>query len=143
MQPIQVQRLGDHTLPLPARATSGSAGFDLRARTAGVIRPGEQAPVPTGFAWAIPEGWCGLLWPRSGLAVRSRIDRRAGLVDADYREELVAVLTNEGDEPFTFAPGDRIAQMAVVPFYAACTEETAQLPPAPSRLGGFGTTGVG
>ncbi|RPI21176.1 MAG: dUTP diphosphatase, partial [Actinobacteria bacterium] len=109
---IPVLRLDDH-LPLPQRAYPGDAGVDLRAGEEVELRPGERALVATGIALAIPDGFAGLVTPRSGLAVRHGITvlNGPGLVDAGYRGELKVALVNLGGTPHVIERGERIAQL--------------------------------
>src|SRR5713101_7867141 len=99
----------------PEYATDGAAGADLRASQPVTLPPGGRAAVPTGLHIEIPTGHVGLVWPRSGLAVRHGIDTLAGVIDSDYRGEVKVVLVNHGREPVTIAAGDRIAQLLVKP----------------------------
>ncbi len=135
-------------LPLPVRATPGSAGMDLRAAVAEAVHlaPGARALVPCGFALAIPEGWEGQVRPRSGLAWRHGVTvlNSPGTIDSDYRGELLVPLVNLGQEPFTVARGDRIAQLVLAPVAAATLTPVETLPPTGSRhTAGFGSTGRG
>jgi dUTP pyrophosphatase len=128
----------------PARAHPGDAGLDLAAVEAGEIAPGGRAAVPTGWAVAVPTGHAGLVVPRSGLARRHGVTvaNAPGLIDAGYRGELLVLLVNLGDAPFTYAPGDRIAQLVIVPVALADPVEVDELPPSGGRgEGGFGSTG--
>lgn len=139
---IQVQRVTEHALPVPARESAGAAGYDLRSTLKWVLYPGEQKPIPTGFAWAIPKGFVGLIRDRSGLAVRNRVTTVAGVIDSDYRGEVAAVMVNEGDKPLSIEPGDRIAQMVIVPcLLVPCVESDALLETL-RNVGGFGSTGT-
>ena len=139
---ILVQQL-DPELPLPRHALQGDAGVDLYAAAGGVLAPGERALVPTGVAVALPEGYVGLIAPRSGLAARHGISlvNSPGILDAGYRGEISAVLINEGAEPFEYERGERIAQLVVVPFAAQEYEVVAELPSSDRGQGGFGSTG--
>lgn len=126
---------------LPEYATDGAAGADLRAAEAVTLPPGGRAAVPTGLMIEIPPGYVGLVWPRSGLAVRHGIDTLAGVIDSDYRGEVKVVLVNHGPEPLALAAGDRIAQLLVQPvvraqFTRAAVASTAR------GAGGFGSTGA-
>src|SRR6476661_2708118 len=96
---------------LPEYATEGAAGADLRAAEAVTLPPGGRAAVATGLFVEIPAGYVGLVWPRSGLAVRHGIDTLAGVIDSDYRGEVAVVLVNHGTETVRIAAGDRIAQI--------------------------------
>ena len=100
--------------------------------------------VPTGIAVALPNGYVGLIAPRSGLAARHGISlvNSPGILDAGYRGEIHAVLINEGDEPFEYERGERIAQLVVVPFAAQEYEVVVSLPVSDRGDGGFGSTGT-
>ena len=105
---VRFRRLpGNPDLPLPAYATAGAAGFDLRAAEAAVIPPGGRHLVPTGFAVAVPPGWELQVRPRSGLAVRHGVTvaNSPGTVDSDYRGPLLVCLVNLGTEAFARGAG--------------------------------------
>lgn len=139
---MKIKKLRDNAIA-PARATAGAAGFDLYSAEAAVLRPGERAVIPTGYAIALPAGCVGLVWPRSGLAVRGGLDVLAGVIDADYRGEVAVVLINHGAETVALAPGDRIAQLLIQPVLAPDLEEEDDLGVTHRGAGGFGSTGVG
>jgi dUTP pyrophosphatase len=126
---------------LPEYASAGAAGADLRASAAIEIPPGGRAAVPTGLRLQIPPGRVGLVWPRSGLAVRHGIDTLAGVIDSDYRGEVRVVLVNHGDEPFRIAPGDRVAQLLVQRVERARFAAAPRLGATDRGDGGFGSTG--
>jgi dUTP pyrophosphatase len=126
---------------LPEYASPGAAGADLRASEALEIPPGGRTAVPTGLRLAIPAGFVGLIWPRSGLAVRHGIDTLAGVIDSDYRGEVRVVLQNHGGEPFRIAPGDRIAQLLVQPVVRATFAHAERLAGTERGEDGFGSTG--
>jgi dUTP pyrophosphatase len=124
----------------PEYATTGAAGADLRASEPVTLPPGARVAVPTGLHLELPPGHVGLVWPRSGLAVRHGIDTLAGVIDSDYRGEVTVVLVNHGDAPVTIVAGDRIAQLLIQPvvrarFRRGTVAETAR------AAGGFGSTG--
>jgi dUTP pyrophosphatase len=129
---------------IPAYAHPGDAGADLAASEATVIDPGGRALVGTGLVLAIPEGHAGLVIPRSGLAIRSGVTvlNAPGLIDAGYRGEVKVALINHSDEPFTIAPGDRIAQLVVVRVEAVTFEEVDDVETTSRGDGGFGSTGI-
>jgi len=133
-------------LPLPRRATSQSAGFDLQAcvESSVEIRPGDRALVPTGIAVALPRGYEAQIRPRSGLALRSGLTllNTPGTVDADYRGEVRLIVVNLGREPVTVHRGDRLAQMVVLRLPAVELEEVEEIPGSERGEGGFGHTGV-
>jgi dUTP pyrophosphatase len=133
-------------LPLPAYATSGSAGVDLVAAIAGsvVLAPGARALVPTGIALALPEGYEAQVRPRSGLALRHGVTvlNSPGTIDSDYRGEICVILANLGDAAFTVSRGERIAQLVVAPVRQVAWELVATLPETVRGGGGFGSTGT-
>jgi dUTP diphosphatase len=126
---------------LPDYASPGAAGADLRASEAVLIAPGRRAAVPTAIRLEIAPGHVGLVWPRSGLAVRHGIDTLAGVIDSDYRGEVRVVLVNHGDAPFSVAPGDRIAQLLVQRVERASFTSVSRLEETDRGAGGFGSTG--
>jgi dUTP pyrophosphatase len=145
---VRIRRLsGAEDLPLPQRATPGSAGFDLAAAVAEpvVIAPGERRLVPTGFAIALPEGFEAQVRPRSGLALRAGIvlPNAPGTIDSDYRGEIQVIVMNAGQEPFTLRRGERIAQLVVAPVVAAEWEEVPALDATARGAGGFGSSDAG
>lgn len=145
--PVPLLRLPHaQDLPLPARATPGAAGLDLRAAVAEpvTVAPGRWALIPTGICLALPEGYEGQVRPRSGLAVRHGVTvlNAPGTVDSDYRGEILVPLINHGPEPFTVCRGDRVAQLVIAAFVPVAWEEMESLP-GEGRGGGFGSTGVG
>ena len=145
--PIQrlVHALG---LPLPAYETAGAAGMDVRAAIPEgetiVIAPGGRAAVPTGFAFALPNGYEAQVRPRSGLALKYGISlpNTPGTIDCDYRGELKVILINLGQEDFVIRRGDRIAQLVVAPVTQAAWVEVGDLDETVRGAGGFGSTGA-
>ncbi len=140
---VLVQRL-DAGLPLPAYACDGDAGLDLRARADAVLAPGRRALVPTGVAVALPDGYVGLVHPRSGLAARHGVTivNAPGTVDSGYRGEILINLINlDPNEPFALRRGDRIAQLVVQRYARAELVEVSALPPSERGAGGHGASG--
>ncbi len=136
--------VGVHAEPrarLPEYASPGAAGADLRASEPIVIPPGARAAVATGLRLEIRSGYVGLIWPRSGLALRHGIDTLAGVIDSDYRGEVRVVLVNHGEEPFRIDAGDRIAQLLVQPVARAAFQARGALDESERGPGGFGSTG--
>ena len=128
---------------LPARAYAGDAGLDLAACDHVELAPGERALVPTGLAVAIPDGYAGLVQPRSGLATKHGISivNTPGLVDAGYRGELLVNLLNtDRRETFVVEPGMRIAQLVVVPIPGLELVEVDELPASERGVRGFGSS---
>ncbi|HEY7411702.1 MAG TPA: dUTP diphosphatase [Vicinamibacteria bacterium] len=126
---------------LPRYGSAGAAGADLCASAAVTLAPGARAAVPTGLFLEIPAGHVGLVWPRSGLAVRHGLDTLAGVIDSDYRGEVKVVLVNHGPEPVAIQAGDRIAQLLVQRVERAVFEPTDVLGATTRGEGGFGSTG--
>ena len=133
-------------LPLPAPASPGSAGLDLRAaiETEQVVAPGERVQIPTGLILELPAGWEGQVRPRSGLALRHGVTllNTPGTIDSDYRGEVKVILVNLGQEDFRVTRGDRIAQLVVARVAQVVVVETDSLASTRRGDGGFGSTGV-
>ncbi|MBD5559335.1 MAG: dUTP diphosphatase [Clostridia bacterium] len=130
---------------LPKLYSAGAAGADLCAcieDTVG-IPSGETVAIPTGLAVEIPEGYAGLIFARSGLAVSQGIApaNKVGLIDSDYRGELILQLHNHSDTIRTVEPGQRLAQMVIMPVAAAVYVEAESLSETERGSGGFGSTG--
>lgn len=139
---INIKRIGTHELPKPKHETRGAGGLDLRnAGEYRILHPGMQVLIPTGFAFEIPEGCCGRILPRSGLALRNGIMILGGLVDADYRAEVAVILYNAGKESLQIHPGDRIAQLVILPYVTAELFEVDELAPSERGSGAWGSTG--
>lgn len=141
---LPFQRL-DPDAPLPERAHPGDAGLDLRSMVDLVVEPGARALVPTGLAVAIPEGYAGLVLPRSGLASRHGLTmaNAPGLIDSGYRGEIICAVVNlDRDQAVRITRGDRIAQLVIVPVPAVRPVLVDELPPSSRGEGGFGSTGA-
>ena len=142
--PISVLPHGEG-LALPAYATPGSAGCDLRAAVTSprTLAPGERAAVETGIAVAIPEGFEGQVRMRSGLALKHGLAalNAPGTIDSDYRGEIKVIIANLGSDPVTIERGDRIAQLVLSPVAQARFEPARELPATVRASGGFGSTG--
>ncbi len=141
---IQIKRLNHGAgLPLPAYASEGAAGMDICAAESMNLRIGKRAAVPTGFAFAIPQGFEVQVRPRSGLALKNGVTclNTPGTIDCDYRGEVKVILINLGEEDFQINRGDRIAQLVVAPAPQALAVEVAELDETTRGEGGFGSTG--
>ena len=142
---VRVRRLTHNPdLPLPARQTSGSAGYDVASAEPDVVlAPGERRAVGTGLAFELPAGMEMQVRPRSGLALRHGITlpNAPGTIDSDYRGELKVILQNGGSEPVTIARGERIAQLVFARYEAPAIEEAVELGASERGAGGFGSTG--
>lgn len=143
---VKVKRLSG-TAVLPVRGSAQAAGYDLCADIAEtlVIAPGETAKVATGLAFAIPDGYFGGIFARSGLSTKKglRPANCTGVVDSDYRGPVIVALHNDSDKARTVEPGERIAQLILLPYLAAEFEETEELDVTGRGEGGFGSTGSG
>ncbi len=133
--------------PLPAYATAASAGLDLRAALDGplTLQPGDTSLVPSGLAMHLGDpGLCAVILPRSGLGHKHGIvlGNGTGLIDADYQGPLMISIWNRGDEAFTIEPGDRIAQLVVLPIVRADLRVVEEFETSERGAGGFGHTGV-
>ncbi len=134
-------------LPLPAYASAGAAGLDLRAALPEgapvTLAPLARAMIPTGLCLALPEGYEAQVRPRSGLAAQHGITclNSPGTVDCDYRGEIKVILINLGAEPFVVRRGERIAQMVIAPVIQATLREVDRLEETVRGSKGFGSTG--
>lgn len=140
---LRVRRLHAEA-ELPSRAHAGDAGLDLVAVESATLAPGARATVGTGIAVEIPEGWAGLVCPRSGLAARHGIGvvNGPGVIDSGYRGEVRVVLYNSDlTDTFEVRPGDRIAQLVLTPVLLAPVLEVEALSVAGRNEDGFGSTG--
>jgi dUTP pyrophosphatase len=141
------ERLG-RELPLPAYATDGSAGLDLRAclQSALELQPGKAELIPTGLAIHLDDpGLAAMILPRSGLGHKHGIvlGNLVGLIDSDYQGQLMVSCWNRGREPFTVQPGERIAQLVVVPVVQVELEIVSDFETSARGAGGFGHSGRG
>jgi dUTP pyrophosphatase len=134
----------DKELPVPRNAHIGDAAVALHSRVNLTLQPGERSAVPTGIAVSIPEGFAGLVLPRSGHANRHGIGvvNGPGLIDSGYRGEISVLLINHGHDEVSFARGDRIAQLAIVPVPSVEWTEVDSLDDTERGDGGFGSSGV-
>jgi len=143
---VRVRRLPHHDgLPLPARQTEGSAGYDLSsAEPDFTVLPLERRLVRTGLAIAIPDGYEAQIRPRSGLALKQglTLPNTPATIDSDYRGELMVAVINLGTEPVTVTRGMRIAQMVFHQVERVDLQEVPELPPSTRGEGGFGSTGT-
>jgi dUTP pyrophosphatase len=138
-------RLG-RDFPLPAYASSGSAGMDLRACLEAPLRcePGATHLIPSGMALHIDDpSLCAVVLPRSGLGHKHGIvlGNLVGLIDSDYQGEILVSCWNRGSDPFVILPGDRIAQLVFVPVVQVRFEHCEEFEPSHRETGGFGHTG--
>lgn len=145
MNTIRVKKLHP-AAKLPTYGSAEAAGADLYAcldETVTVL-PGESVFVPTGIAMEVPVGCAGLIYARSGLACKRGLApaNKVGVVDSDYRGQIVVVLHNHGSQPQTIENGERIAQMIITPVWTPPYEEAEELSGSERGGGGFGSTGT-
>lgn len=146
MEPVtlKVKRLA-HCRDLPRYATPGAAGLDLTAALGEplTIEPGRRHRVPTGIIIEIPPGYEGQVRPRSGLADKAGLSLTncVGTIDCDYRGEVQVLIINHGQSAYTIEPGERIAQLMIVPIPRVNVIEVDELTDSDRGAGGFGSTG--
>jgi len=144
MQKIPVKRLRPNAI-LPTYGSADAAGADLYAclEQEVVIRPGETAFIPTGFAMAVPRGCAGLIYARSGMACKRDLApaNKVGVIDSDYRGEIIVALHNHGSEDRTVRHCERIAQMIITPVLTPGYRVAESLDETERGEGRFGSTG--
>ncbi len=144
MNPIRVKKLNPSAI-LPAYGSAEAAGADLYAclEEPLTIAPGETAFIPTGLALEVPKGCAGLIYARSGMACKHGLApaNKVGVIDSDYRGQIVVALYNHGRESRIVGHGERIAQMVITPVLTPAYEEASELDDTRRGTGGFGSTG--
>lgn len=138
---LQIKKLTD-TAVVPVFAHTTDAGMDLFADEVVEVKPGERVLVSTGIAMAIPEGYVGLVWDKSGLAVKRGIKTMAGVIDAGYRGEIKVALLNTTDETQSFEIGDKVSQMLIQKIEQPEMMVVNELSDTERGEGGFGSTGA-
>lgn len=141
---IEVKKLNDKA-KLPCRATADSAGADLCACIDDdiALMPGERRLIPTGIAFAVPTGFGGFVFPRSGLSSKFGVSLAncVGVIDSDYRGEVKVPVINHSSEPYTIKAGERIAQLVIMPVDLCEYGFSDELDKTERGEGGFGSTG--
>lgn len=141
---LRIKKLRDNA-QMPTYGSEFAAGADMYAALdeAVTIEPGETKLIPTGLAFEIPEGYAGFIYARSGLASKKGLApaNKVGVVDADYRGEVMVALHNHGSVPQAVEAGERIAQMIIAPFVAVNYVFSDELDDTVRGEGGFGSTG--
>lgn len=127
---------------LPLRAHADDAGLDLFSAETYTVAPGERIQAKTGIAMAIPTGYAGLIWDKSGVAAKGGIKTMGGVIDAAYRGEIQVILTNLSNVPYTIEKGAKIAQLLVQPVELPSMVEVDTLEETARGEGGFGSTGL-
>ena len=143
--PIEIKIINQSDYPLPAYATEGSSGMDIRAQIhePSVFKPFQRKLIPTGIYIELPDGYEAQIRPRSGLAFKQGITclNSPGTIDADYRGEIKIILVNLSEEKQVIQPGDRIAQMVIHKVEKAVWKESEEINFTGRNTGGFGHTG--
>ncbi len=144
MEEIPVKKLRENAI-LPTYGSSEAAGADLHAclEKPVTIAPGQTAFIPTGLAMALPSGCVGLVCARSGIACKRGLApaNKVGVIDSDYRGEFLVALHNHGSEAQSVEPGERIAQLLIVPVLTPGFAQVQELSDTGRGDGGFGSTG--
>ena len=145
MKSLKIKRLNENAI-LPERASAGAAGMDLHACISSpvIIAPRELVRIPTGLAIALPdENTVALIFARSGLGIKHGVSlsNAVGVIDSDYRGEVIVGLHNQSQEAFTVNPGDRVAQLVLLPVFTPGIEVCEELDETGRGAGGFGSTG--
>jgi dUTP pyrophosphatase len=137
---LDVKKL-DPEAKLPTRAHADDAGLDLYSVEECVLEPGERRAVRTGIAMAIPTGYVGLIWDKSGLAAKAGMKTMGGVIDAAYRGEVRVIMTNLSQEPYHVEKGSKISQILIQEVELADVCEVGELSDTIRGEGGFGSTG--
>ena len=144
MEPVRVKKLHSRAI-LPTYGSAEAAGADLYAclESDVEIAPGHTVFIPTGLAMEIPKGCAGLIYARSSMGIKRGLApaNKVGVIDSDYRGQIMVALHNHGAQPQTIAYGERIAQLLITPVYTPGFQETEELENTQRGVGGFGSTG--
>ena len=143
--PVNIKKLKANAA-LPVYSSAAAAGADLRAclEEDVIIRPGKMEMISTGLAMEVPEGYAGLIYARSGLASKRGLApaNKVGVIDSDYRGEIMVALHNHSEEAAVISHGERIAQLIITPYLTAEFTEKEVLEETERGFGGFGSTGI-
>ena len=143
--PVNIKKLKANAA-LPVYSSAAAAGADLRAclEKDVIIRPGKTEMISTGLAMEVPEGYAGLIYARSGLASKRGLApaNKVGVIDSDYRGEIMVALHNHSEEAAVISHGERIAQLIITPYLTAEFTEKEVLEETERGFGGFGSTGI-
>lgn len=137
---IPIQKLHPDAI-VPQTAHAHDAGFDLHSIEDYELQPNERKLFKTGIAMSIPQGYVGLIWPRSGLSFKRGVDILGGVIDAGYRGDIGVILLNTGAIPLVVKKGERIAQMLIQPIVLPSFVEVENLDETDRGAGGFGSSG--
>lgn len=137
---IKIKRI-DLELPKPFYGHKGDAGFDLRTKEKTTLLSGEKTLLSTGLILEIPEGYVGLVWDKSGLAIKEGLKTLGGVIDSTYRGEVMVGIVNLSKKKYTFEKGDKIAQMLIQKVEEVDFEEVDEVQSSERGSKGFGSTG--
>ncbi len=137
---LRIKRL-EKDAKIPDQPYAGDAGFDLYALENVALEPGVRTGVRTGISMAIPEGYVGLIWDKSGVSIKKGQKTLAGVVDSGYRGEVLVGMVNLSDETYTFKKGDKVAQMLIQKVESIHIEEVDELDDTERGEKGFGSSG--
>lgn len=144
MEPVKVKKLHEKAI-LPTYGSQEAAGADLYACLEAdvTIAPGETVMIPTGLAMEVPKGCAGLVYARSGLSTKRGLApaNKVGVIDSDYRGQVMVGLHNHGSQPQTIGYGERVAQLVIAPVFTPGFVEAEDLDDTQRGCGGFGSTG--
>ncbi len=142
---VKIKKISPNAV-LPTYGTENAAGADLSACLFApiTIDPGQTFVVKTGLTMEIPEGYVGLIYARSGLATKRGLapSNKVGVIDSDYRGEIMVALYNQSELPQKIEPGERIAQLVIAPYLQGVFNEVDELSDTTRGAGGFGSTGA-
>lgn len=141
---LKIKKLSENAV-IPSYGSASAAGADLySAEEEIVIKPGETKLVHTGLAMEIPEGYVGLIYARSGIATKRGLApaNKVGVIDSDYRGEIMVSIYNHSSETQTIAAGERVAQIVITPYLTVNFVESEELDDTLRGSGGFGSTGT-
>lgn len=140
---VKVKKIYENAM-IPTRGSEYAAGYDLYAFHGDLILPGATNKIETGIAMEIPDGYVGLIFARSGLATKKglRPANCVGVIDSDYRGEIIVALHNDSDQSQVVDTNDRVAQIAILPYLSVDFEEVDILSETTRGEGGFGSTGI-
>lgn len=127
---------------VPQFALAHDAGLDLCAKESITLAPGERKGIPTGIALVIPEGYVGLIWDKSGVALKRGLKTMGGVIDAGYRGEIIVIAKNLSKEPLSFSVGEKVAQLLIQKVEHPFIEEVPELPESERGEQAFGSTGT-
>ena len=138
---IKIKKLTENATS-PKYAKEDDAGMDFYASESSIVLPNERKLISTGIAMAIPKGYVGLIWDKSGIASKHGLKTMAGVIDSGYRGEIKILIHNLSNEPYTIESGNKIAQMLIQPVEQKKIQEVLELEETDRGDGGFGSTGV-